>query len=117
MMVDRMMVNRVMVDRVIADRRIVDRTSVRGRSPLLYPAIGITADDAQSRPRHFGRDQGPDLTAKIFDAVDVRLPVHGSHEGEKRRGCARRIRGHLVSLRRTRAILRDRKSTRLNSSH
>src|SRR5882762_1228281 len=66
------------------DRAVIISIS-RIRGPLLNPAVGIAADDAESRPRHFGFDRGPDFTAKIFDAVNVRLPVHGADEGDEGR--------------------------------
>src|SRR4029077_2801703 len=40
------------------DRAILISIS-RIRGPLLNPAVGIAADDAESRPRHFGLDRGP----------------------------------------------------------
>src|ERR1700704_1755535 len=58
------------------DRAIANRI----RGPLLNPAVGIAADDAESRLRHFRLDGGPDFTAKIFDALHVRLPVHRADE-------------------------------------
>ena len=58
----------------------------RIRGPLLNPAVGIAAYDTESRLRHFGFDLGPDFTAKIFDAVNVRLPVHGADKGDEGRG-------------------------------
>src|ERR1700675_1281899 len=66
------------------DRAVIISIS-RIRGPLLNPAVGIAADDAESRLRHFGLDRGPDFTAKIFDAVNVRLPVHGADEGDEGR--------------------------------
>src|SRR6202140_2089508 len=80
------------------DRAIVIN---RIRGPLLNPAVGIAADDAESRLRHFGLDRGPDFTAKIFDAVNVRLPVHGADEGDEGR---RRV---CIGCGRIRAILRE----------
>ena len=66
--------------------RVPDRVMGRVRGPFLNATVRIAAHDAKSRLGDFRLDRGPDFSAKKFDAVDVRLPVHGADEGNQRRG-------------------------------
>ena len=84
-----------------------DRFVARIRGPLLNTAVGIASDDAESRLRDFGLDGGPDFTAKVFDGIDVGLPVHGADEGDEGRGSSERMGiGILIERRGIGAILR-----------
>ncbi len=47
--------------------------------------IGIAPDNAETRIRNFGFNSGPDFSAKIFDAVNIWLPIHRADKGDQGR--------------------------------